>query len=206
MFKIRLACFVMLAAVLNLAVVPLTAAAQERGQAARGTLPVTGSGTTADGKAVTFEAAMAVQRFQVEGGTLHVMGRLTKGVVKDAAGAVLAEVPDQQVNREVKSINGKALPTGRAATNDEGMAMMPLAQVGGCDILALDLGPLHLDLLGLVVDLNEVILTITGQTGAGNLLGNLLCGIFGLLDTPGTLGVIADLLNSILDLINIIGG
>jgi hypothetical protein len=33
-----------------------------------------------------------------------------------------------------------------------------------CTILNLTLGPLHLDLLGLVVDLNQVHLTITGQT------------------------------------------
>src|SRR5687767_5915012 len=51
-----------------------------------------------------------------------------------------------------------------------------------CDILELVLGPLHLDLLGLVVDLNQVVLTITGTTGAGDLLGNLLCGITGLFD------------------------
>jgi hypothetical protein len=53
---------------------------------------------------------------------------------------------------------------------------------GACDILTLVLSPLHLDLLGLVVDLKQGILTITGQTGAGNLLGNLLCAIAGLLD------------------------
>ena len=39
------------------------------------------------------------------------------------------------------------------------------------------LGPLHLDLLGFVVDLNQVHLTITGEAGNGKLLGNLLCGL-----------------------------
>jgi hypothetical protein len=38
------------------------------------------------------------------------------------------------------------------------------------------LGPLHLDLLGLVVDLNQVHLTITGNP-AGGILGRLLCGL-----------------------------
>jgi hypothetical protein len=51
-----------------------------------------------------------------------------------------------------------------------------------CDILNLDLAPIHLDLLGLVVDLDEVHLDITGQTGQGKLLGNLLCGLVGILD------------------------
>jgi len=64
-----------------------------------------------------------------------------------------------------------------------------------CDILHLDLGPLSLNLLGLQINLNEVILDVTAQTGAGNLLGNLLCAVTGLLDSPGGL---ARLLNDIL--------
>jgi hypothetical protein len=51
-----------------------------------------------------------------------------------------------------------------------------------CDILFLDLGPINLDLLGLVVDLSQVTLDIHAVPGAGNLLGNLLCGVAGLLD------------------------
>jgi hypothetical protein len=75
-----------------------------------------------------------------------------------------------------------------------------------CGILLLDLGPLHLDLLGLVVDLNEVILSITGQTGAGNLLGNLLCALTGILDIPGAIAGIINLISSINDLLSSIGG
>jgi hypothetical protein len=75
-----------------------------------------------------------------------------------------------------------------------------------CGILLLDLGPLHLDLLGLVVDLNEVILDITGQTGAGNLLGNLLCALTGLLDIPGAIAGIINLIDSINQLLSGIGG
>ena len=73
-----------------------------------------------------------------------------------------------------------------------------------CDILDLTLGPLHLDLLGLVVDLNEVHLQITAEQGPGNLLGNLLCSVAGLLDNTGGSGLngllqsIANLLNQIL--------
>jgi hypothetical protein len=56
------------------------------------------------------------------------------------------------------------------------------AAAGGCRVLDLTLGPLHLDLLGLVVDLNQVHLNITAQPGPGNLLGNLLCSVTHLLD------------------------
>jgi hypothetical protein len=75
-----------------------------------------------------------------------------------------------------------------------------------CGILLLDLGPLHLDLLGLVVDLNEVVLDITGQTGSGNLLGNLLCALTGLLDIPGAIAGIINLIDSINQLLGTIGG
>jgi hypothetical protein len=71
---------------------------------------------------------------------------------------------------------------------------------GTCTILDLTLGPLHLDLLGLVIDLNQVHLTITGQTGPGNLLGNLLCGLANALNGGGPLGQLANLLNQLFGL------
>jgi len=67
-----------------------------------------------------------------------------------------------------------------------------------CEILHLDLGPLSIDLLGLQIDLSRVVLDITAQPGAGNLLGNLLCAIAGLLDNPSGL---AKLLNQILSIL-----
>ena len=69
-----------------------------------------------------------------------------------------------------------------------------------CPILHLDLGPLNLDILGLQVDLSRVILDITAASGAGNLLGNLLCAIAGLLD-PSSLSQLVALLNQIIDLL-----
>lgn len=66
-----------------------------------------------------------------------------------------------------------------------------------CTILDLTLGPLHLDLLGLVVDLNQVHLVITGERGPGNLLGNLLCAVAGLLDGGANGGAIQQLLDQI---------
>lgn len=75
---------------------------------------------------------------------------------------------------------------------------------GTCQILHLDLGPLDLDLLGLQVHLNEVVLDITAQQGPGNLLGNLLCAVAHLLDNTGTpTGGLAGLLNRILGILNL---
>lgn len=68
-----------------------------------------------------------------------------------------------------------------------------------CPILHLDLGPLDLNLLGLHVHLNEVVLNIEAIPGAGNLLGNLLCAIAGLLDGVDLSGVLGNLLQNLID-------
>ena len=54
-----------------------------------------------------------------------------------------------------------------------------------CSILA-SLGPINLNLLGLFVRTNQINLRIDAVRAPGNLLGNLLCGITGILD-PRTL-------------------
>jgi hypothetical protein len=68
-----------------------------------------------------------------------------------------------------------------------------------CPILHLDLGPLDLNLLGLHVHLNEVILNVEAIPGPGNLLGNLLCAIAGLLDGVNLGSVLGNLLQQLID-------
>jgi hypothetical protein len=68
-----------------------------------------------------------------------------------------------------------------------------------CKILDLVLGPLHLDVLGLVIDLNRVHLTITAHRGS--LLGDLLCDIAHLLDHGGPLSALVKDLNAVLNLL-----
>ncbi len=50
------------------------------------------------------------------------------------------------------------------------------AAPGPCSIVDLVLGPLHLELLGLIVDLNQIHLQITADPNGG-ILGSLLCSI-----------------------------
>jgi hypothetical protein len=52
--------------------------------------------------------------------------------------------------------------------------------------------------LGLVVDLNQVNLAISGQTGPGNLLGNLLCGVANALNGGNQVGALTTALNRLL--------
>jgi hypothetical protein len=54
----------------------------------------------------------------------------------------------------------------------QGSALAP----GPCQIVDLVLGPLHVDLLGLIVDLNQVHLQITADPNGG-ILGSLLCSL-----------------------------
>jgi hypothetical protein len=69
-------------------------------------------------------------------------------------------------------------------------------------ILHLVLGPIHLNLLGLVVTTNQIVLDITAVPGAGNLLGNLLSAVANLLNqSSAPLSEVAALLTEILGLL-----
>jgi hypothetical protein len=72
-----------------------------------------------------------------------------------------------------------------------------------CPILNLQLGPIHLDLLGLVVDTSQICLTITANQNGG-LLGQLLCGVANLLNTTPLDQILAGLSGS--DLNNLLLG
>jgi hypothetical protein len=81
-------------------------------------------------------------------------------------------------------LHGRSLRVLSAASALPGAAAQAQAQPQTCQVLKLVLGPLHLDLLGLVVDLygkttsDPVIVTINAQPDKG-LLGQLLCGLAG---------------------------
>lgn len=66
-----------------------------------------------------------------------------------------------------------------------------------CTILELDIGPIFLNVLGLVVETNRIQLDITAVAGPGALLGNLLCALVGLLDQGGPLATLQNLINQI---------
>ena len=95
----------------------------------------------------------------------------------------------------VKKINGQSATDARTAS-----------RAAACDILNLVLGPLDLNILGLEIHLQRVVLDIVAVPGAGQLLGNLLCAVAGLLDggpLAGLLGQLRTLLNQILGALNL---
>ena len=146
----------------------------------RGTLTSTVAGTfsNADGQG-KFAGTFTPTKFSVVNGVLDATG-LVKGTMTDATGTTLGTVSQTAT-----------IPVDRTAA----------AAAAGCGILNLTLGPLNLNLLGLVVTLNQVHLTITAVPGAGNLLGNLLCAVANLLNGTGSLSAIAALLSQILALL-----
>lgn len=148
------------------------------------TLPVTGTFTDANGGTGTFVGDFVVTQFDANGDDVTAAGDLT-GTLTDSTGAHVGTVAQTL-----------ALPVDQVST------------LATCDVLNLVLGPLDLDLLGLVVHLDRVVLNIDAISGPGNLLGNLLCAVAGLLDGPGGgLGaVLSNLLNQILALLGSLGG
>lgn len=135
-------------------------------------VPVTGTFTDALGGTGRFVGSFDIQRFAVRSGSLVAIGTLT-GTLTDSLGTIVGTVT-QQITLPVTSISGT------------------------CEILHLKLGPLDLNLLGLMVHLDKIVLDITAQQGGG-LLGDLLCAIANLLDSnAASLNAIARLLNNIL--------
>ena len=98
--------------------------------------------------------------------------------------------------------SGFVTPTGGSATAiTQNFTGIPVTAVDpSCNILTLTLGPLNLNLLGLVVTLNQVNLTISAIPGGGNLLGNLLCSVANLLNPGGS--VLTTLLTDLTNLLN----
>jgi len=128
------------------------------------------------GKAGTVRGHFVPVRSFVRNGTTVVQGDMT-ATLRRASGQLVGRVHRHDVTLPVKA-SGAHLSTAATAA----------AAAATCSILHLVLGPLDLNLLGLMVHLNRVVLDITAQSGAGNLLGNLLCAVAGLLDGTGILG------------------
>jgi hypothetical protein len=120
----------------------------------------------------SFVGSFNVTEFAIQQGQVVALGTLV-GTVTNALGDVVGAVEQ-----------ALALPVLPSTT-------------GSCEILHLELGPLDLNLLGLQVNLNQVVLDITAEPGS--LLGDLLCAIANLLNGNGNaLGRLRNLLNDLL--------
>jgi hypothetical protein len=125
-------------------------------------------------------------------GELIAVGALTAKLTRGDGTVVGKATKDIRI--PVKKIEGVAVGGGTASA---------VAAAKTCDILNLVLGPLDLNVLGLEVHLSRVVLDIVAVTGAGNLLGNLLCAVAGLLDQTGLLTQVAQILDSVAAILRI---
>lgn len=133
-------------------------------------LPVTGAGAGA-----TFNGVLNITRFARQGN--QVVG----------IGTLVGTLTNTVTNVTTTVLRPVQIPLDLAQTS------------ATCEILNLVLGPLDLDLLGLQIHLNQVVLVIQAEPGPGNLLGNLLCAVANLLNGGGALQQLTSLLNNILN-------
>jgi hypothetical protein len=160
------------------------------GKSDQGKIKSTVVGKTSEGDKVT--GAFTPTRFVQRDGALWAKGFL-QGKIHHADGSVTKFSGIKKM--PVKKINGQSATDARTS-----------GRAAACDILNLVLGPLDLNVLGLEVHLQRVVLDVVAVAGAGQLLGNLLCAVAGLLDgTPlaGLLGQLSTLLNQILAALNL---
>jgi hypothetical protein len=168
--KLRITTIVALLSFLTLTMVPTNAVAQSARHEHR-TASSFVQGTDGNGNA--FSGIVTITSFATQGNQL-----VANGVV----------------NGTLTSSDGTATPiVGQAVT-------LPVSGIDpNCQILNLVLGPLDLNLLGLTVHLNQVVLNITAVPGAGNLLGNLLCAVANLLNGNGAVSTLLTQLTTLLN-------
>ena len=161
------------------------------GKSDLGKITSTVVGRASDGSKVT--GSFTPTRFVQRDGTLWAKGFL-QGKITNKAGKVVKFSGIKKM--PVKKINGQSVTEARTSAR----------AASACDILNLVLGPLDLNVLGLEIHLQRVVLDIVAVAGAGQLLGNLLCAVAGLLDgspLAGLLGQLGTLLNQILGALNL---
>jgi hypothetical protein len=204
----------------TVAALPVATFAQRAGRGANNpvrNVPIAGT-VAADGQ--TFSGTLDIERFEAVGEQLlavgQVSGKFSGGKhVNHQSVAIpvqgLFAGPATGFGGATGSLHkpAKVVPATNVvpATWDPARAPTIIQAQAACDVLTLVLGPLHLDLLGLVVDLNVVELAINAVPGAGNLLGNLLCAVVGLLDgTGGVTGTLTDIAGLLTQIVNILNG
>jgi hypothetical protein len=171
-----------LAVTFTCALVLLPAAGASAAQTApKFTKTVNVVGTSKSGK--KFAGKYTINRFITKGNKTYSVGKLT------------GRIAGKKVTKR-----GVRMPV--ALTPGAQSAQLPPIP-SACAILNLAIQPINLNLLGLSVRTSEIDLRIDAVPGAGNLLGNLLCGITNLLN-PSAVNAsqLTAILNALLALLN----
>jgi hypothetical protein len=190
----------------------------------RGSLPLFGTLEDVNGVPGTFYGSITDVVFSDDGGA--VIGGILNGVIVDENGNVI-RVDNQEITTPVTPSVGGTNPGGQngnqgnqgnqgntqptattqaqpTPTTDASNPTQPEPDPGKCDVLYLDIQPITLNLLGLEVLTSRITVDVNAIPGEGNLAGNLVCALAGLLDgTPDAIAEITDQLNDIMDEIGV---
>src|SRR3954453_15011208 len=163
---------------------------------ARLTQVVPMSGKTTKGNK-QFTGTYTIERFINKGGKIY-----SVGTVKGKVGSKKVTKENVQVPATVANASA---PAQAQASRAPPPPLPPLPAGNACSILSLDLGPINLNLLGLVVRTNQIQLRIDAVQGPGTLLGHLFGRIPNILNPAGALantplGQLAQILNALLAL------
>jgi hypothetical protein len=118
----------------------------------------------------------SIDRFVARGGKLYAVGKLS------------TRLRGRTVSR--KLYLPASFTTGAQTAQAPPPSQIPPTE-GACPVLYLDLSPITLNLLGLLVRTSRIEVRIEAIPGPGNLLGNLLCGLLGILDPQMMAGATA---------------
>src|SRR5687767_11193649 len=140
-----------------------------------------------------FKGTYTIDRFTTRNGKLVAVGKV-RGTLRKGGKTRRVSKNAVIMPASVAGAGPATLPGARASQ----LPNIPTA----CEILNLTLGPITLDLLGLVVRTNQINVRIDAVPGAGNLLGNLLCAVTNLLNPTGALGQLTGAINNLVAALN----
>jgi hypothetical protein len=140
-----------------------------------------------------FKGTYKIDRFVTRSGKLVAVGTL-KGTVRKNG---------KTKRVKARTVRMPASVAGAGPASGANASQVPDIP-GACQVLNLTLGPINLNLLGLVVRTNQINVRIDAVPGAGNLLGNLLCAVTNLLNPTGALGQLTGAINNLAAALNAI--
>jgi hypothetical protein len=143
----------------------------------------------------SFKGTYTIDRFTTRNGKLVAVGKV-RGTLRKGGKTRRVSKNAVIMPASVAGAGPATLPVPPARASQ--LPNIPTA----CEILNLTLGPITLDLLGLVVRTNQINVRIDAVPGGGNLLGNLLCAVTNLLNPTSALGQLTGAINNLAAALN----
>ena len=144
-----------------------------------------------------FKGTYTIERFTTRNGKMVAVGNV-RGTMRKGGKTKRVSKNGVIMPASVVGAGPADLPGAAKAAQQPPLPDIP----NSCQVLNLTLGPINLNLLGLVVRTNQIQVRIDAVPGAGNLLGNLLCSVTNLLNPTGALGQLTGALNQLTAALN----